>query len=349
MVRPVISDARMDNFAFVIHPLAPKRDVVRRYPLLGKVLPKSLIHFFARFWPPVYISHVTGIRSRDNGKEIEGWLVACPFTARQMLRLPPERVYNKIVRTGRLAQRQGANLLGLGAFTSVIGDGGVTVAERLAMPVTTGNSLTVGLVVDALRECASDRGVWLELSTAAVVGATGSIGVACVEMMAPLVRDMVLVGRRDIDLARARARAEAAGGQQVYPTKNLDDIRCADLVISATSAADPIIYSRHLKKEAIVCDVALPADVAPSVKEEREDVVIIKGGIVDVPGDVDFHFNFGLPPGQAYACMAETMVLALEGRYENYSLGKEIQIEKVHEITRLARRHGFRLAADQGG
>jgi predicted amino acid dehydrogenase len=47
--------------------------------------------------------------------------------------------------------------------------------------------------------------------------------------------------------------------------------------------------------------------------------------------------------------MAETMVLALEGRYENYSLGKEIQIDKVHEITKLARRHGFRLAADQGG
>jgi hypothetical protein len=45
----------------------------------------------------------------------------------------------------------------------------------------------------------------------------------------------------------------------------------------------------------------------------------------------------------AYACMAETMILALEGRYENYTLGKEISLAKVNEINQMARRHGFKL------
>jgi fatty aldehyde-generating acyl-ACP reductase len=42
--------------------------------------------------------------------------------------------------------------------------------------------------------------------------------------------------------------------------------------------------------------------------------------------------------------MAETMALALEGRYEDYTIGKEIEIEQAQEIGGIARKHGFRLA-----
>jgi len=42
--------------------------------------------------------------------------------------------------------------------------------------------------------------------------------------------------------------------------------------------------------------------------------------------------------------MAETMILALEGRCENFSLGKKLQPDKVREIGRLAKKHGFQLA-----
>jgi fatty aldehyde-generating acyl-ACP reductase len=59
---------------------------------------------------------------------------------------------------------------------------------------------------------------------------------------------------------------------------------------------------------------------------------------------VDFHFDFGFPPGKAYACMAETMALALEGRFEDYTLGKRITRAQVDEITAIADRHGFRLS-----
>jgi hypothetical protein len=56
---------------------------------------------------------------------------------------------------------------------------------------------------------------------------------------------------------------------------------------------------------------------------------------------VDFGFDFGFPPGMAYACMAETMILALEGRYESYTLGKDITLPQVEGIARLATKHGF--------
>ena len=45
-------------------------------------------------------------------------------------------------------------MLGLGAFTSVIGDAGITIANALDVPVTTGDSYTVTVAVDAIREAA---------------------------------------------------------------------------------------------------------------------------------------------------------------------------------------------------
>ena len=42
--------------------------------------------------------------------------------------------------------------------------------------------------------------------------------------------------------------------------------------------------------------------------------------------------------------MAETIALALEGRYENYSLGKDLTVAQGKEIADIARRNGFRLA-----
>ena len=116
------------------------------------------------------------------------------------------------------------------------------------------------------------------------------------------------------------------------------------MILSTTNTAKPIIQPEHLKRGAAVCDVALPPDVSPRVAQERDDVLSIHGGVMDVPGEVNFHFNFGLAPGRAYACMAETMVLALEGRCESYSLGKQLQLERVHEIAQLAHKHGFKLS-----
>jgi predicted amino acid dehydrogenase len=105
-----------------------------------------------------------------------------------------------------------------------------------------------------------------------------------------------------------------------------------------------VIQPEHLRPGSVICDVARPRDVSAMVAQARDDILVIDGGMVDVPGPVDFHFNFGFPEGKAYACMAETMALALEGRFEDYTLGKEISRARVDEITAIAQKHGFRLS-----
>ncbi|MBN1429193.1 MAG: shikimate dehydrogenase [Anaerolineae bacterium] len=332
-----------DTFAFIIHPISAKRDVARKYPFLGKVLTERQIDFFCRFWPPVYLSRIDGICSASTGNAVTGWFVAAPYTPRMMLSLSVKQVYRKIVQTGHLAERLGARILGLGAFTAVVGDGGITVARELDIPVTTGDAYTVALAVQAAREASRQMGVDLSQATAAVVGATGAIGAPCAELLADETARLILVGKHPRSIEAVYDRCSGKGGQ-LEATTDLTRIREADVILSATSAARGIISPEHLKPGAVVCDVAVPPDVSQAVSRQREDVLVVEGGMVDVPGSVNFHFNFGYPPGKAYGCMAETMALALEGRYEDYTLGKRIEIERVREIEAIATRHGFRLS-----
>jgi fatty aldehyde-generating acyl-ACP reductase len=357
-----------DTFAFMIHPIEPKKDVARRFPLLGR-LPSAVIDYFSSFFPPVCLSHVTGIRSAATGKEIDGWLVACPMTPRRMLQVSVSTAYRKLIQTGRLAEHLGARILGLGAFTAIVGDAGVTVARELSIPVTTGNSYTVAVAVEAALEGARRLGLEPARSTAAVVGAYGSTGRACAHLLGGRVGRLILIGREQHRLEQVRSEirqavdagsessdaanepaswawgeGESVAGARVTISDRLDAVRQADIVLTVTSAVEPIISPEHLKPGAVVCDVSRPRNVSRCVAEQREDVLVIEGGVVDVPGEVDFGFDFGFPGGQAYACMAETMVLAMEARYESYSLGRELSLDRVAEIAGMAAKHGFRLS-----
>jgi fatty aldehyde-generating acyl-ACP reductase len=333
----------MDNFAFIFHPLDPKRDVERKFPLLGKYLPVPAINFLSRFFPPLYISHITGVRSEATGKEVEGWFVACPFTPQRMVTLPPRTVYRKVIATAHLAEKLGAQLVGLGAYTSVVGDGGLTISHSVKVPVTTGDSYTVASAVEAMKKAAELMDINLANATLAIVGATGAIGTVAAELLAEDVTHIVLIGKRFDRLAEVKARCEKVGAE-VLVTADLNALRKADLVLTVTSAVEAIVEPQHLKPGAVVCDVARPRDVSKRVAEQRDDVLVFEGGLVEVPGPVDFHFNFGFPPKTSYACMAETIALALDGRYESYTLGKDLTVAQVKEMDGIARRHGFKLA-----
>jgi fatty aldehyde-generating acyl-ACP reductase len=334
----------MDSFAFIIHPIDPKRDVSRKFPLLGRILTERQIDFFSTFFPPVYLSEIEGITSAATGKAIKGWLIACPYTPRRMLELPVQQVYRKIVQTGRLAEKLGARILGLGAYTSVIGDAGFTIAQSLDIPVTTGDAFTVSIAVQAVGSAAAAMGIPLNQAAAAVVGATGAIGRVCAELLARQVGSLLLIGRDELKVAELVERLKPQAQAELFTSMNMGSLADTQLILTVTSALHDVIHPEHLRAGSVVCDVARPRDVSAMVAAARDDILVIDGGMVDVPGSVDFHFNFGFPPGKAYACMAETMILTAEGRFEDYTVGKSISLERVNEITALAAKHGFRLS-----
>lgn len=334
----------MEKFAFIIHPFDVRRDVAKKGGLYSaaKYLPEPAVEWAIQFKSPLVMSHITGIRS-PTGAEAEGWFIGCPLTPKQMLSLPQEFVYKRLIQCGKLAESLGAKIIGLGAFTSIVGDGGITVAKNLDIAVTTGNSYTTATAVEGGLDAARRMGIKVENAKVAVVGATGSIGKTCAQMLAPKCAEIALIGR---DLTRLESVGKELSGAcvRLYDDVHLG-LRDADLILTVTSATDAVIEPEDLKPGSVVCDVARPRDVSVRVAKERDDVLVIEGGVVAVPGkDADFHFQFGFPPKTAYACMSETIMLALDNRYESFTLGKDVSIAQAEETTRLAKKHGFQLA-----
>src|SRR5262249_9043894 len=136
---------RVRKFAFIVHPLSV-RDLFR-HPLLRPIQPLSkpfegIIEKGLSKLPGVSYGKITGIRSELTGERVEGTLYTLFDTPRQLLAAPPQKVYEKLVKVCERAADEGAVMIGLGAFTKIVGDAGVTVANQSPIPVTTGNSLS---------------------------------------------------------------------------------------------------------------------------------------------------------------------------------------------------------------
>jgi predicted amino acid dehydrogenase len=125
---------------------------------------------------------------------------------------------------------------------------------------------------------------------------------------------------------------------------DLEALSGADVILAASNAARPIIEPEHLRSgPLVVCDVAVPRDVSPRVAQLRPDVHVLVGGAVRLPGNPDLDLVAGhLPRGHVYACMAETILLGLEGAHGHFSFGP-IRRDAVRDIAALADAHGFTL------
>jgi fatty aldehyde-generating acyl-ACP reductase len=340
----------VNKFCFVIHPLS--FEDIARYEPGAKGKGEPILRKIMEWMPSYAAAHVTGVRTPD-GRETEGWFVAAPLLPQQLMDFPREEVYLRVLRAIEIGAELGAGVAGLGAFTGVIGDAGITINARSPIPVTTGNSLTIAAGVQSLFRGADEMGVAPQPSTAAVIGATGSIGAACVRLIAERVKRLILVARNQ---TRLRKFHEAIAGtlpcESEYTTDISSAVRRARLVLTATSSIQDVIEPEDLQTGAVVCELSLPHDVGRRVAELRPDVLVVEGGNMLVPGNPRFErvrepgteFDLNLPPRTALACMSETMILALEGRLEPYTLGRGIELEKVVAIQAMAERCGFKLA-----
>jgi predicted amino acid dehydrogenase len=196
-------------------------------------------------------------------------------------------------------------------------------------------------------------GIDAKEATAVVVGATGSIGSACVRLIAPKVKHVVLVARNNTRLSKFYdSIKDELPCTSSFTTDISEAVRQGQLILTATSSTQDVIEPEDLQTGAVVCELSLPHDVSRRVAELRPDVLVTEGGNMLLPGNPRFErvrepgqeFDLNLPPRTALACMSETMVLALENRLESYTLGRGIDLQKVIDIEKMAKRCGFALA-----
>lgn len=348
---------RKSRFSFVIHPLST--EYFKNVQPLGHLTSvpgmSQVVETTAAYFPPFVYSHVTGIVSAT-GEEAEGWLITVGGTPKQMLAHSPEFTYSRLLEAAELSRRLGAQIMGLGAFTKVVGDAGVTVAKKAPLPVTTGNSYSASGALWAAHEAVRRLGIadvdqeGRLRGTTMVVGASGAIGSACARLLALASDELWLVSpetakllqlKEEIERDEPRARVHVA----TDPSAALSEV---DLIVTATSAAGhKVLDIMAVKPGCVITDVARPLDMSPEDIAKRPDVLVIESGEVELPGEVRMR-SIGLPDGVAYACLAETIVLALEGRYENFTVGRNLSWPKVKEIYQLGLKHGMQLATISG-
>jgi predicted amino acid dehydrogenase len=345
-MQPAINPG-VNKFAFIIHPL--NLQFIRQDPRYRwtRFMPDGLLEWLGALWPPVYLSSIRGGQSPATGQRIEGLLYTLGATPRAMMRHKPRFTYNRIKMAAHMAEKRGARIIGLGAFTSVVGDAGITLARELEIGVTSGNSLTAAVALESLKSAASQMGIrHLSQAKAMVIGATGSIGSVCSRLLAEAGTEIVLVS---LDLGRLsglkdRIQAETPQARLAVATKTEGLVEACDLIVSATSAfGQRVLDIVECKPGAVICDVANPPDINPAEAKLRPDVLVIEPGDVLIPGDVHLGYDIGLPPNVVYACLAETALLAMEGRFEDYTVGRDISTGRVQEIYDLFRKHQFQL------
>jgi predicted amino acid dehydrogenase len=265
-----------------------------------------------------------------------------------MLRRNPDFTYRRINLAAKMAARRGARIIGLGAFTSVIGDAGVTVANRSPIAVTSGNSLTAVITIETGRIALILMGYDdIHAIKAMVVGATGSIGSICARLLARISPNVVCISpeSQKLNLLQQKILQETPAARVSCSTESAAHIEDCDLIITAaTAVGQKVLDIRLCKPGAVICDVARPPNITFKDAAQRKDVLVIESGEVVIPGEINFGYDLGLPRRTTYACLAETAVLAMEGKYESFSLGREISLEKAAEIYELFCKHQFTIA-----
>jgi predicted amino acid dehydrogenase len=336
------------RFAFVLHPLTV--DYVSRHPHFAwtRHLPRKWLELSAAHMPAKFVGTAKGGRSPATGKPVDGLIYALGMTPRQMLTRPPEFTYRRLNAAVQDAAERGAKIVGLGAFTKVVGDAGITVAKRAAIPVTTGNSLTIAATLETAKLTAIRLG-WPSLARgrAMIVGATGAIGSVCSRLLAAAVKDVVLVSIEPprLEALQRTILEETPDARVAIDVSTAPWVGECDLIVTATSAFGlRVLDVSQCKPGAVILDVALPPDISAEEAAVRPDVLVVESGEVLIPGPVDFSFDIGLPPHVSYACLAEAALLAMEERFECFTLGRDVQPARVKEIYRLFRRHKFKIA-----
>ncbi len=285
------------------------------------------------------------------GDEVHLSMIGLDVTAGQIAQLRIDDhlgwLTDQIEAAVALARDEGCQVIGLGGYTSSVTASCLRVRTK-GIALTSGNSLAVGMGIRALREAAAHLGLSLAQSCVGIVGVPGNIASICATILAPEVGGLVLVSKsltsqRLTPLLSFLKRSHP--GTPVELTDNAEALRRCQLIVTGTVGAGDLIQPSHLgDAPVVICDISMPSDVAPSVSTERRDVLVIPGGIVRLAQNTELTIaGLDLKPGHALACMAETLLMGLEGMTAHGSYGA-ITPHGVQQMMALAEKHGFVLA-----
>lgn len=331
------------TFAFLVHS-RNLTDVHRKYPIT-RVLPTRMLNWLIlRAWP-VVVSQVDGLKDLTSGESIHGLVIGLPMTASQMM-ANKSLALKKVIDAVHLSEKFGVKIIGLGAYTSSLSAGGLHLIDKVKASLTTGHAYTAHTVREYVLHCLKLFNLDRKSINVSIVGAGGSIGSTVAKLLAA-------DGFTKLQLIDLEHRTDKINELEIdihllHPTvviskfSSISSVINSEIVVTATNAAQALIYSRDLMEGAIVIDDAQPPDVAEDVME-RDDILVVAAGTVHTP-NIETHFNFGLKDKHDnFCCLCEVMILSSHSHNGHYVLSRP-SLEQVKGMAKMGKRLGFKLA-----
>ncbi|NJM31591.1 MAG: hypothetical protein HC848_00195 [Limnobacter sp.] len=243
-----------------------------------------------------------------------------------------------------MAKALGCSHVGLGGYTSIVAQSGLAL-HHSDINITTGNALTAGASLMSTLEVAKTKHTGPK--TIGVIGAGGNVAATLCKLLADMLgpEDELILFSRNAQGAKHLEDFAKQLTCRVSVEPELTNLQRCNLIFSASNASNPLIFEHHIQSEnTIVCDIAVPPDVARCAQEKAH---VLRGGRIKLPHNQSLGLLAGTDTqAHIFACMAETILLGLENRTGHFSYGA-IEPDKVKEILQLADKHGFEIQSSQ--
>jgi predicted amino acid dehydrogenase len=358
IIYPFEPDKRVNRFAYLIHPLNQKHlQKIKAIEIISAFAPQSMdiVEKLMAYSPPFVYSKVRGIKS-PTGVEAEGWLISIGETNEEMQNHPPEFTTRKIMEAAEKAKKMGAQVMGIAMMPKGMHGTSLEVGKYAALPITTGNSYTASTALWAAADAVRQMGLTklkdgkVLKAKAMVIGATGDVGSICSRLLATAFESVYIVSRNMAKLLTLqeiiqKEKPKVKLHVATRADRHLDDM---DVVVIASTGAKNSMDIMRVKPGCVITDITRPMIFSQKDVAKRPDVLVITGGEIRLPGEAIEMKDIGLPHGVAYAGLAETIILALEGRFEDFTKGSNTEWEKVKEIYKLGIKHGMKLSSISG-
>ena len=212
--------------------------------------------------------------------------------------------------------------------------------EKLAelprgITLTTGNSYTAAVALHDAIEASLVLGLG-DSAVVAVVGCTGSVGVAASRLLAHQGFPLILIGRTSTRVHKELGDLTPTCAVSADPGA----VGQADVVLLLTGDPTARLTPEMPKPGSVVVDLAHPMNIERSAYPlfRRRDVRVVQGGFVTIPG-YSCSMDLRLPDRDCVlACLAETYLFAKEG-ITDHSVG-QASVGLALELQAVARRHG---------
>ena len=334
------------KFSFFVHfRKSIRTDIGLLWKPLGKLPENFYKKVFKTFLKTSYTWAQIMPTSKDQKKTKPiGTVEVVPMSAPMMLTENREAFLAKMEHYLDNLVAKDVKIAGLGALTSPLTAGGLSLKHRTDIALTNGNAFTAVIIAEGLKKIVSELS--LNQPKIAIVGATGSVGSCVTKLLAREgFNDLLLVSQT---MPKLQKLSESLQEYSVNATLSTDlkTLITADILIVLTASDSTLIHSEHLKHGSIILDGTQPRNTAKSLLSERPDITLIDGGLVHINSIKLMGGSIGLSKGIYFACFSETFLLALEHYSKHFCLGNATleQADFIAGIAAKYKKFGFTLA-----